>query len=219
VQLRLAGFRGGTVPALKVDGRRIQGSRQVSRALDQLVPDPPLFPRDPELRARVEEAERWGEQQLQPVPRRIGRWGAAKQPGVRRWAAQDGGLPAPGLAATLSAPLVRYFAHTLEIDGRRADEAGVRADLAALPGMLDHVDALLADGTLALHPPNAATFQILASIRLLDRFSELHDHIGERPCVVEAERLFPNYPGPFPRFLPEDWVAALSTALVSARPG
>jgi hypothetical protein len=31
----------------------------------------PLFPADPEQRARVEEAERWAEQVLQPVPRRL----------------------------------------------------------------------------------------------------------------------------------------------------
>jgi hypothetical protein len=34
VHLRLVGFRGGTVPALKLDGRRVQGSRRIARALD-----------------------------------------------------------------------------------------------------------------------------------------------------------------------------------------
>ena len=45
LHVRLAGFRGGTVPALRVDGRRIQGSRQIARAADQLWPDPPLSQR------------------------------------------------------------------------------------------------------------------------------------------------------------------------------
>ena len=46
-QLRAAGFRGGTVPALKLDGRRIQGSLRISRALEQARPDvAPLFPAD-----------------------------------------------------------------------------------------------------------------------------------------------------------------------------
>src|SRR5436305_12683139 len=66
MHLRLVGFRGGTVPALKLDGRRVQGSRQIAQALDELWPDPPLFPIDPELRSRVIEAERWGEEVLQP---------------------------------------------------------------------------------------------------------------------------------------------------------
>ena len=61
IHLRLAGFRGGTVPALKLDGRRLQGSRNIARALEQLRPDPPLFPADPAARARADEAERWGD--------------------------------------------------------------------------------------------------------------------------------------------------------------
>lgn len=57
VHLRLAGFRGGTVPALKLDGQKLQRSREISRALDARWPQPPLFPADPDLRSRVEEAE------------------------------------------------------------------------------------------------------------------------------------------------------------------
>src|SRR5436309_7266982 len=49
VHLRLAGFRGGTVPALKLDERRVQGSRQIARVLHELQPEPPLFPPDGEL--------------------------------------------------------------------------------------------------------------------------------------------------------------------------
>src|SRR5436305_9047556 len=56
VQKALFGAR--TVPGLKIDGEKISGSRAIMRRLDQLVPDPPLFPRDPEACARVEEAER-----------------------------------------------------------------------------------------------------------------------------------------------------------------
>ena len=61
VHLRLARFRGGTVPALKLDGRRVQGSRTITRVLDDLVGEPALFPAERDARAAVEEAERWGE--------------------------------------------------------------------------------------------------------------------------------------------------------------
>ena len=44
MHLRLVGFRGGTVPALKLDGRRVQGSRAIARALEAARPDPPLSP-------------------------------------------------------------------------------------------------------------------------------------------------------------------------------
>ena len=41
--LRLVGFPRRTVPALRVDGRRIQGSRVISAAIEELEPEPPLF--------------------------------------------------------------------------------------------------------------------------------------------------------------------------------
>jgi glutathione S-transferase len=69
--LRLFGFPRRTVPALRLDGRRVQGSRQISAALEQLSAEPPLFPRDPARRREVEEAERWGDELLQPAARRI----------------------------------------------------------------------------------------------------------------------------------------------------
>src|SRR5919204_6367028 len=133
LHLRLAGFRAGTVPALKLDGRKLQGSRAIARAVDERWPEPPLLPTDPALRARVQEAERWGEEELQPVPRRLFRFGVANVAELRRWVARRQRLPAPDLAAVVMRPAVRYYARTIEADGRRASEAGVRADLAALP--------------------------------------------------------------------------------------
>jgi glutathione S-transferase len=208
IHLRLAGFRGGTVPSLKVDGRRVQGSRQIARVADELWPDPPLLPADPALRAKVEEAERWGEERLQPAARRIGRYGAVVSNDVRVWGARGGGMPAPALIARTSGPLVRYYARAQELDGRRGgSEAAVRADLAELAALLDHADGLLADGTLTLEPPNAATLQILSSVALLDALADLHPVIGERPSAQAARKLFPDYPGPIPHWIPAEWLA------------
>lgn len=212
VHLRLAGFRGGTVPALKVDGQKVQGSRRIARVLDERWPEPPLFPRDLEARARVERAERWGEEQLQPIPRRLFRFAAAHNPDLRRGVARVARLPAPGLVAVASKPAVAYYARTIEADGRRATEAGVRADLAALPALLDRVDRLLADGTLTLDPPNAATLQILATVRLLDAFEDLHDHVASHACAAPARELFADYPARLPRVLDPDWLQSLSGA-------
>src|SRR5919197_310742 len=64
--LGVRGFPRQTVPALELDGRRVSGTLEISRVLDELQPEPPLHPGD----ARVEEAERWGEQ-LQDAQRRI----------------------------------------------------------------------------------------------------------------------------------------------------
>src|SRR5204862_1448529 len=39
--LKAMGFPGRTVPALKADGRKVQGSRAIARFLDELKPEPP----------------------------------------------------------------------------------------------------------------------------------------------------------------------------------
>lgn len=212
VHLRLAGFRGGTVPALKLDGRKVQGSRAIARILDERWPEPPLFPADPELRARVEEAERWGDQELQPIPRRLFRFGVAHDPELRDWVIRRQGLPAPALTGRALRLLVGPYVRTIEADGRRANEAGVRADLAALPSMLDRIDRLLGDGTLSLDPPNAAALQILATVRLLSGIEDLHDLVGTHACAEPARELFPDYRVKLPRFLDPAWLEPIGAA-------
>ena len=93
IAMRALGFRGGTVPGLKIDGKRALGSREISRVLDEAVSEPPLFPADPGRRAAVEEAERWGDEVYQPVPRRIFRWCIATNPGARVRVLEDIGFP------------------------------------------------------------------------------------------------------------------------------
>src|SRR5581483_12374125 len=119
----------------------------------------------------------------------------------REWAAAAMPVPGVKLLVHTSGPLIRYYGRTRELDGRRADEAGVRADLAALPELLGRVDALLHDGTLTTDPPNAATFQILATVRTLLAFDDLRELVAAHACAGPARHIFPDYPGPLPRFL------------------
>ncbi len=212
IHLRLAGFRGGTVPALKLDGERIQGSRQIARVLDERWPEPPLFPADSALRARVEEAERWGDQRLQPIPRRLFRYGVARNPDLRRWVVGAQHVPMPGLVAQAIRPAVEWYARTVEADGRRATGESVRADLAALPALLDRVDQLLHDGTLTLDPPNAATLQIMASVNLIGRFADLAELVASHECAKPARELFPHYRGGLPPFLDPGWLEPVRSA-------
>ncbi|HEY1593718.1 MAG TPA: glutathione S-transferase N-terminal domain-containing protein [Solirubrobacteraceae bacterium] len=200
VHLRLAGFHDGTVPAIKLDGRRVQGSIAIARALEQVTPDPPLFPREEKLRGRVEAAEAWGERELQPVPRRIIRWGIVNDMGLRRWLATESGLPAPALAARTGGPAARYYARAVG-----ANEAAVRRDLEQLPALLDRADELLADETLDLDRPNAATLQVLASVRALDGFADLADEVRDRPSAAAARELFPAFSADLPAFIPDGW--------------
>ncbi len=212
IHLRLAGFSGGTVPALKLDGQRVQGSRQIARALDERWPEPPLFPADPALRPRVEEAERWGEQQLQPIPRRLFRYGIARNPQLRHWVVRAQRLPVPALTAQAIRPAVEWYVRTVEADGRQATQAGLRADLAALPALLDHVDRLLGDGTLTLDPPNAAALQIMASVNLMGQFADLAELVASHACSEPARELFPGYRAELPPFLDPEWLEPLRIA-------
>jgi glutathione S-transferase len=114
--LRTRGFRGGTVPAIKIDGRKVQRSLAIARALDQLQPDPPLLPADPEKRREVEEAERWADEVLQDVPRRIVRWMSVHRPETRVMIAREIGVPFPRFAAWINAPSARYMANKVDAD-------------------------------------------------------------------------------------------------------
>lgn len=201
IHLRAAGFAAGTVPALKLDGRRVQGSLHIARALEDLTPEPHLFPRDPVLRRRAEEAERWGEAELQSAPRVIIRWGLVAHLELRRWLGAQSRMPAPGLAARLSLPAARYYARVIG-----ADEAAARRQVEMLPQMLERADALLAEGTLTTAPANAAALQVLSTIRALDAFADLHDTVAPHPSATAARAMFPDYPEPIPPFIPAGWL-------------
>ena len=207
-QLRAMGFAQPTVPAIKIDGRKLQGSREISRALDELVPEPPLFPADPDARAAVESAERWGDEVLQPVPRRLS-WAALSRDrsGMRSFI--EGpimGIP-PGLATATAAPLV--WAST-KIHG--ATDDAVRADLMSLPALIDQVDDLIANGVIGGDEPNAADFQIFTSVRLLLCFDDLRPLLDGRPAAEHARRVVRDFPGHVPPVFPIEWLPVAATA-------
>jgi glutathione S-transferase len=206
--LRLHGFRGGTVPALRIDGRKVQGSLEVSRALDELWPEPPLFPVDPRRRAAVEEAERWGEGVLQPLPRNIFRWCVARDRELRRGLAEATAMPLPSVAASLTRPLAWYFARIVS----GATDESIRAQLAALPGELDHVDGLIAAGVIGGRQPNAGDFQIATTVRVLLNFPQLRPLIEPRPAAELAMRIAPHFGAPLPAKLPAEWVPQQASA-------
>lgn len=190
--LRTRGFRGGTVPGIKIDGRRLQESRAISRALDELKPDPPLFPADTEKRLEVEEAERWGDEVLQDVPRRIVRWLSVHRPETRVMIAEEIGVPLPKLAAWLNAPTARYMANKVDSDRE------IRNAIASVGEVLDHVDDLIERGVIGGDPPNAADFQIATSVRALLTVRDLDRATQGRPAADLAMRLVPEFGNDFP---------------------
>src|ERR1700742_235629 len=160
--LRAAGFPRMTVPALKIDGEKVQGSREIAQALDRIRPEPPLFPADPDRRAAVEDAERFGDEELQHPIRQILWWGIKRDKSVLRSYSEGAHLGVPiGLAIATGGPLVALSARFNE-----ATDANARTALAAIPDLLDRVDAYIADGTIGNPEPNAADFQIATSVGL-----------------------------------------------------
>ena len=188
-------FRATTVPVLVLgNGERIVGSRAIVHRLDQLVPEPRLLPEDPALRARVVEAERWGDEVLQPVPRRLIWTGVCARPEALASYSEGSRLPLPGFVQRLAAPRIARVARWRNKGG----EAQARKDLAVLPGQLDRVDAWIAEGVMGSAEPNAADLQIATSIGLLATMDDLKPLLDGRPCLKLAQRLFPSYGGHLP---------------------
>jgi glutathione S-transferase len=190
--LRTRGFSGGTVPAIKIDGRRVQRSLAIARELDRLEPEPPLLPSDPAKRREVEEAERWADEVLQDVPRRIVRWMSVHRPETRMMIAREIGVPLPRFAAWINAPTARYMANKVDSD-REINNA-----IGAVGEVLDHVDELIEQGVIGGDPPNAADFQIATSVRALLTVRDLDRATQGRPAAEHAMRLVPAFGNDFP---------------------
>jgi len=189
-------FRALTVPALRLgSGEKIVGSRAIVHRLDELVPEPPLLPADPDMRTRVVEAERWGDEVLQPVPRRLAWTGMCSRPDAIPSYGEGSRIPLPGFVQRLVAPQIAKVARWRN----RGGEAAAREDLAALPGYLDQVDAWIAEGVMGGPEPNAADLQIAPSIRLLATMEDVKPLLQGRPCLELAMRLFPSYNGCMPK--------------------
>jgi glutathione S-transferase len=190
-------FGARTVPALKLDGgEKISGSRAILRRLDELVADPPLLPADADARGRVLEAERWGDEVLQPAVRRIVWAALRRRPGAIPSYQQASQLPRlPRPIVRLAAPVVIAIERAMN----GATDAAVRADLRALPAQLDRIDAWIRDGVVTgAAAPNAASLQIASSVRLLATLADVRPLLDGRPCGALARALFEPFAGEVP---------------------
>jgi glutathione S-transferase len=207
VLVRALRFPGDRVPAMKIDGRRIQGSREIARELDRIKPEPPLFPSDPEKSRAVEEAEAWGDG-FQQVPRTIIWWAIKRDPASQLGFLEDArlGLP-PRLLVKTAGPVI-WGARRLN----DSYDATVKRTLAEIPPALDRIDRWIADGVLNGAELNAADFQIATSVRLLMCFEDLEPAIEGRPTGELARRVVPKAPGRIARVYPPEWLRPLQPA-------
>jgi glutathione S-transferase len=198
-------YGGTTVPGMRIDGERLVGSRAIMRRLDALSPEPPLLPPpgDPSYE-RVLEAERWGDEVLQSVPRRIIDAAFLRRPAAMESYAGDARLPLP---VGLMRPALPLTARLMAMKNRASD-VSARADLAALPDQLDRIDGWIAEGVLGGERPNAADLQIGSTIRLLLSIGDVRPLIEGRPAVRLAD-YFPSQVGEIDAgVLPAEWLPA-----------
>jgi glutathione S-transferase len=196
-------FSQGTVPGLVLDGERLIGSRRIMHALDEHTPEPRLYPAEGDARSRVEEADRWGEETLQSLARRMTWWVLRRRPRAITTYGEDSQLPLPDFASVASAPLI------VRIEWRINDvsDPQARRDVEELPGHLDRIDTWIAEGVMGGEAPNAADLQIGSSIALLNTIGDLRPMLEGRPSLESAMRQFAEFPGDVPAgTVPADWL-------------
>jgi len=200
VILPLMRYRGSTVPVMTFEGRRISGTMRIARALEQFVPEPPLFPAAD--RVTVEAAETWADSELQDGVRQLARYTTGKDPEAMAAFIDGPLLGVPEHVVRRAVPVLQPVV-MLQI---RTSEEIARRSLAALPAQLDRVDALLAERVIGGERPNAADFQVAPSVRLMLCFDQLREHIDARPAGRHARALVPEYRGRFRAVLPAQWL-------------
>jgi glutathione S-transferase len=180
------GFPGGTVPALTLNGSHVQTNRAIARRLDELVPDPPLFPVDPAARAAVEEAERFIDEVLQQATRRMILWSLTVDPDSVKPHPANGRLLVPRNAWLRGRLMPRVF----EQYGVTAEV--VREDFAELSARLDRIDAYVAEGVLNGPQLTAADFEVAPLIAALMGLEDGGAKIARRPVAALVTRVMPG---------------------------
>jgi glutathione S-transferase len=187
-----------TVPGLLVDGEPVHGSVAILERLEELAPEPPLYPEP--IADRVREAERWADAELQDLGRSL-TWGAMHfRP--EAMGTFGGGEPLDPAGTDFAMKYLRPTWKYHNITAVRLAE-----DLAGLPAKLDHIDQLAADGIIGGDEPTAADLQIGATLRVLLTVGDLQPLLEGRPAEEIARRWFPDYAGHIPAgAFPQGWV-------------
>jgi glutathione S-transferase len=181
--VRVIGFKGDRVPAVKFeDGRRAQGTRELPRVLDELVPGPRLVPDDP----RALEAERWADDVLQQWARRMVASAGANDPDALAGRGAAGRL---GPLLTRRERPRRTVARAV-LKAFRVTNAQQEEDRARTGEILDQVDAWIADGVLNGDELRSPDLAIASSLALVEYVVALQPELRRRPLMELVERVF-----------------------------
>jgi glutathione S-transferase len=179
----------GTVPALRMGSQRVQTNRRIARFLDEVQPEPALFPTDPARRQEVEAAEAWGDEVFQMTARRLGLTGSLNGLDNFRDRANTGRLGA------LLSPNERLRLLSARGVTALAFKANAKAEhelVRGLPELLDRIDSWIDAGVLGGERLNAADFMIAPSIALVAYRLDLRPQIEARPLGAYLERVLPE---------------------------
>lgn len=136
VLVRGLGVPGGTVPALRIEGTRVQGDARHRHGLGRAAPQAAVVSRRSERRRAVVEAEAWGV--LQPVPRRI-IWAGLKRDRSTIGTYLEGAhTPIPvGVAERVAAPIVAAAEGVIGAAEHNAADFQIATSTALLASMDD----------------------------------------------------------------------------------
>jgi len=183
VLVRLIGFNGDRVPAVKFeDGRRAQGTRELPRVLDELVPESRLVLDDP----RALEAERWADDVLQQWARRMVASTGSRNPDALAGRGADGRLGK--LLSPFEQP--RRVTARLVLVAFRVTKEQLRDDRERTGEILDRVDAWIAEGVLNGEELRSPDFSIASSLALAEYIVALQPELRRRPLWELLERVF-----------------------------
>jgi glutathione S-transferase len=181
--VRALGFPGDRVPAVKFeDGRRAQGTRELPRVLDQLVPERPLVPDDPEGL----EAEAWADDVLQQWARRMVASTGVRDPDALAGRGADGRLGA--LLSPFDIPR-RAIARGVLVAFRVTKEQE-RDDRERTGEILDRVDAWIEAGVLNGDELRSPDYAVASSLALAEYVLELQPDLRRRPLIALMDRVF-----------------------------
>jgi glutathione S-transferase len=190
-----------TVPGMLVDDEPVHGSNPIMERLEQIAPEPSLYPAD---RAdAIREAAAWGDAELQPLGRRLP-WGSLYFRPEAMGTFAPGGVPLDPAGTDYA---IRFVRGTMKYHNLTMTQ--VAEDLRNLPAMLDRIDTYISEGILAGETPNAADLQIGSTLSVLLLVGDLRPLIEPRPAVQVARKWFEDRPGNVPAgAFPAGWVPA-----------
>lgn len=188
VFVRVLGFKGDRVPAVKFeDGRRAQGTRQLPRVLDELVPEPRLVPDDP----RALEAEVWADEVLQQWARRMVASAGSEDPDALSGRGADGRL---GVLLARNDIQRRVTARAVLVVFR-ASKKQLKEDRERTGEILDRVDAWIEEGVLNGPELRSPDFAVASSLALAEYIVALQPELRQRPLIELMDRVFSGSDG------------------------